>query len=158
MENIIKCSHPKMTGKTRVWPVKSTIRPDIVRWPAVILSPAQIFPRWLDITNSVNARISAQLQLSAPLRISAPLKAQERKWVSVLGTIYDTHTVYTVFLYVTLLNSINSNVLSKSHGFASHSYFIECRRCSSYDNIAWGQRYRNWSWLRIQMLRRDTIF
>ena len=28
-----------MTGKTRVWPVKSTIRPDIVRWPAVILSP-----------------------------------------------------------------------------------------------------------------------
>ena len=39
MENIITCSHPKMTGKTRVWPVKSTIRPDIVRWPAVILSP-----------------------------------------------------------------------------------------------------------------------
>ena len=28
-----------MTGKTRVWPVKSTIRPDIVHWPAVILSP-----------------------------------------------------------------------------------------------------------------------
>ena len=39
MENIIKCSHPKMTGKTRVWPVKSAIRPDIVRWPAVISSP-----------------------------------------------------------------------------------------------------------------------
>ena len=29
-----------MTGQTRVWPVKPTIRPDIVRWPAVILSPA----------------------------------------------------------------------------------------------------------------------
>ena len=29
----------KMTGKTRVWPVKSAIRPDIVRWPAVICSP-----------------------------------------------------------------------------------------------------------------------
>ena len=28
-----------MTGKMRVWPVKSTMRPDIVRWPAVILSP-----------------------------------------------------------------------------------------------------------------------
>ena len=28
-----------MTGKTGVWPVKSTIRPDIVRWPAVICSP-----------------------------------------------------------------------------------------------------------------------
>ena len=28
-----------MTGQTRVWPVKPTIRPDIVRWPAVILSP-----------------------------------------------------------------------------------------------------------------------
>ena len=39
MENIIKCSHPKMTGKTRVWPVKSTIRLDIVRWLAIILSP-----------------------------------------------------------------------------------------------------------------------
>ena len=29
-----------MTGKTGVWPVKSAIRPDIVRWPAVICSPA----------------------------------------------------------------------------------------------------------------------
>ena len=29
-----------MTGKTKVWPVKSTISPDIVRWPAVISSPA----------------------------------------------------------------------------------------------------------------------
>ena len=28
-----------MTGKTNVWPVKAPIRPDIVRWPAVILSP-----------------------------------------------------------------------------------------------------------------------
>ena len=33
-----------MTGETRVWPVKPTIRPDIVRWPAVILSPASPFP------------------------------------------------------------------------------------------------------------------
>ena len=39
MEYILKGSLPKMTGKMRVWPVKSTIRPDIVRWPAVILSP-----------------------------------------------------------------------------------------------------------------------
>ena len=31
-----------MTGKMRVWPVKSTIRPDIVRWPAVIFSPVKI--------------------------------------------------------------------------------------------------------------------
>jgi len=28
-----------MTGNTKVWPVKSTISPDIVRWPAVISSP-----------------------------------------------------------------------------------------------------------------------
>ena len=28
-----------MTGKTGVWPVKSTIRADIVHWPAVIFSP-----------------------------------------------------------------------------------------------------------------------
>ena len=28
-----------MTGKTKVWPVKSPISPDIVRWPAVISSP-----------------------------------------------------------------------------------------------------------------------
>ena len=28
-----------MTGKTKVWPVKSRISPDIVRWPAVISSP-----------------------------------------------------------------------------------------------------------------------
>ena len=28
-----------VSKETRVWPVKSTIRPDIVRWPAVILSP-----------------------------------------------------------------------------------------------------------------------
>ena len=28
-----------MTGKTKFWPVKSTISPDIVRWPAVISSP-----------------------------------------------------------------------------------------------------------------------
>ena len=37
MENIIKRSYPKMTGETRVWPVKSTIMPDIVCWPAIIL-------------------------------------------------------------------------------------------------------------------------
>ena len=29
-----------MTGKRRVWPVKSTIRPDIVHWPDVMFSPA----------------------------------------------------------------------------------------------------------------------
>ena len=34
-----------MTGKTGVWPVKSAIRPDIVRWPAVICSPASIHAR-----------------------------------------------------------------------------------------------------------------
>ena len=34
-----------MTGKTGVWPVKSTIRLDIVRWPAVICSPGQ----WQDM-------------------------------------------------------------------------------------------------------------
>ena len=28
-----------MTGKMRVWSVKSMIRPDIVRWPAIIFSP-----------------------------------------------------------------------------------------------------------------------
>ena len=28
-----------MTGKMRVWMVKSAIRPNIVRWPAVIFSP-----------------------------------------------------------------------------------------------------------------------
>ena len=28
-----------MTGKSNVWPVKASIRPDIVRWPAVIFSP-----------------------------------------------------------------------------------------------------------------------
>ena len=28
-----------MTGKPKIWPVKSTISPDIVRWPAVISSP-----------------------------------------------------------------------------------------------------------------------
>ena len=28
-----------MTGKTKVWPVKYTISPDIVCWPAVISSP-----------------------------------------------------------------------------------------------------------------------
>ena len=39
-----QCSYPKMTvkmtSKTRVWPVKSAIRPDIVCCPAVIFSPA----------------------------------------------------------------------------------------------------------------------
>ena len=35
----IKCSYPKMTGKTRVWPVKPAIRRDIVCWPAIICSP-----------------------------------------------------------------------------------------------------------------------
>ena len=29
-----------MTGKRRVWPVKSVIRPDIVCWPGVMFSPA----------------------------------------------------------------------------------------------------------------------
>ena len=42
-QNALSDKHPKMTGQndrqTRVWPVKPTIRPDIVRWPAVILSP-----------------------------------------------------------------------------------------------------------------------
>ena len=36
----------KMTGKTGVLPVESTIRPDIVRWPAVILSPAYTSFLW----------------------------------------------------------------------------------------------------------------
>ena len=31
-----------MTDKTRVWAVKSTIRPDIVCWPAIILSPVML--------------------------------------------------------------------------------------------------------------------
>ena len=31
-----------MTGKSNVWPVKASIRPDIVRWPAVIFSPATL--------------------------------------------------------------------------------------------------------------------
>ena len=43
-QNALSDKHPKMTGQmtgqTRVWPVKPTIKPDIVRWPAVILSPA----------------------------------------------------------------------------------------------------------------------
>ena len=49
---------------------------------------------------TVNAWISAQLQISAPLWISAPPKAPlpEKKWVSVLGTICETYTVYTVLL------------------------------------------------------------
>ena len=32
-----------MTGKTKVWPVKSRISPDIVRWPAVISSPVYMY-------------------------------------------------------------------------------------------------------------------
>ena len=31
-----------MSNKTRVWPVKSTIRLDIVCWPAIILSPVML--------------------------------------------------------------------------------------------------------------------
>ena len=31
-----------MTGQTKVWPVKSTISPDIVRWPAVISNPGYV--------------------------------------------------------------------------------------------------------------------
>ena len=46
-----------MTGQTRVWPVKPTIRPDVVRWPAVILSPAihLIEEHWLLIITGVQA-------------------------------------------------------------------------------------------------------
>ena len=36
-----------MTGKMRVWLVKSAIRPNIVRWPAVIFSP--VIVDWLFI-------------------------------------------------------------------------------------------------------------
>ena len=35
----------------RVWPVKSTIRLDIVHWPAVILSPGSSRARWPVATN-----------------------------------------------------------------------------------------------------------
>ena len=35
-----------MTGKMRVWPVKSTIRLDIDCWPAVILSPGSSRAQW----------------------------------------------------------------------------------------------------------------
>ena len=31
-----------MTGKSNVWPVKASIRPDIVRWLAVIFSPVLV--------------------------------------------------------------------------------------------------------------------
>ena len=36
-----------MTGKTKGWPVNSQISSDIVRWPAVILSPALFGLRWI---------------------------------------------------------------------------------------------------------------
>ena len=39
-QNALSDKHPKMTSQTRVWPVKPTIRPDIARFPAIILSPA----------------------------------------------------------------------------------------------------------------------
>ena len=42
----------KMTGKMRVWLFKSTIRPDIVRWPAVILSPEDHTISWTDYRNA----------------------------------------------------------------------------------------------------------
>ena len=56
-QNALSDKHPKMTGQTRVWPVKPTIRPDMVRWPAVILSPAihLIEEHWLLIITGVQA-------------------------------------------------------------------------------------------------------
>ena len=44
-----------MTGKTSVWPVKPTITPEIVRWPAVILSPADML-RFLSPVSTVSTR------------------------------------------------------------------------------------------------------
>ena len=35
----IRLNFDRMTSKTKVWPVKSTISPDTVPWPAVISSP-----------------------------------------------------------------------------------------------------------------------
>ena len=55
MENVIKCPCPKMTDETRVWPVKSTIRPDIIRWPAVILSPA-----WSELLSTIENQMTSK--------------------------------------------------------------------------------------------------
>ena len=46
-----------MTGKTGVWPVRSAIRPDNVRWPAVIFSPGHALgcgPRNWRESNALN--------------------------------------------------------------------------------------------------------
>ena len=80
------------------------------------------------VTDTVNARISSQLQISARFELMSPLRLKicnkhpppssnkqtpspEKKWVSVLSTIYETYTVYTILLMkCDIVKNVQGNV------------------------------------------------
>ena len=78
----------KVTSTTRVWPVKSTIRPDIVRWPAVILSP-----EILAFLKTHNARHPGLHRLQALGSLHFFLRAQPCiQFIGRPGQAYIVHT------------------------------------------------------------------
>ena len=57
-----------MTGKMKVWWVKSAIRPDIVRWPAVIFSPVTFYV--LDKETKQKIQVHNDLHSFIPMKMS----------------------------------------------------------------------------------------
>ena len=72
-----------MTGKMRVWPVKSTIRPDTVRWLAIIFSPepkGQIILNWLPFSSVGMLHWSAEHKAQDPTPTRQPAKVITKIW------------------------------------------------------------------------------
>ena len=70
-----------MTGKTKGWPVNSQISPDIVRWPAVISSPAGV-EHWLLRSLPMIDGPSASIHVSG---VANWLKATSKNFLTVYG-------------------------------------------------------------------------
>ena len=94
-----------MTGQTRVWPVKPTIRPDIVRWPAVILSPGWIYV----------FRPKCRLGFCAKLSIAV------NKWKRETLSCVDPHAT---FLCLSLLHLVQFKQIVKVKYMSTHQTLI----------------------------------
>ena len=68
-----------MTGKTKVWPVKSTISPDIVRWPAVISRPDSVQLFWQDLSKKDAALLKFGRELKELETVQEQLEKKDQE-------------------------------------------------------------------------------
>ena len=92
-----------MTGKSNVWPVKASIRPDIVRWPAVIFSPVHIItvacvrdkPK-----DMLNVTITMTMMMTTMRMIMMTMLIRENVYWNTLLTTVFTNTLSDTFSFL----------------------------------------------------------